>query len=433
MDDKPNKMPPEKVIVDTPATTALSVDTTTASVYSESTRAAPTRIRRNESVLVQRGLLQHQVYVFGLLSTGSFGAFLVYALPFSALMALACFVASTMALVYMVYRIVLLEVGNILETRGIGDYLPDSIYQQLTITSLHEWMMDSSFFLENRYLLLYFIPGITQQQLDSYLERLPARHQYVLVRPGLGQFFGSNFMRIVMGQSRYNDLLLEDSREEEIIQHAPRQLFPQEQENNNDLNSVFSLDLSEGDLGMNALGMANGAGQQQAAGMPNDNSQQQRQVVVAPQPVSCGPEDIPEEELEQEYNQESDILTEAVAAMTTSYSTMVTTAATGYAFQAVDYMSSIVIGTGATVTLGAVSIGVWGWWVGVYHPSRTTASLRAPHFPAQSSLVSTAFYGGASAAVMLLLRTTIRYTIKSQRESTSDSTTKPSDDEKKKK
>ena len=87
----------------------------------------------------------------------------------------------------------------------------------------------SSFFLENRYLLLYFIPGITQQQLDSYLERLPARHQYVLVRPGLGQFFGSDFMRVVMGQSRYNDLLLEDSREEEIIQHdASRQLFPQE-------------------------------------------------------------------------------------------------------------------------------------------------------------------------------------------------------------
>ncbi len=78
MDNKPNKMPPEKVIADTPATTALSVDTTTASVYSESTRAAPTRIRRNEGVLVQRGLLQHQVYVLGLLSTGSFGAFLDY-------------------------------------------------------------------------------------------------------------------------------------------------------------------------------------------------------------------------------------------------------------------------------------------------------------------------------------------------------------------
>lgn len=449
MDDKPNKkgdMPPEK-FADTPATTALSVADTSTSVYSESTAAVPRNARRDEGVLMQRSILNHQVYVFALLSAGSFGAFLIFALPFSALAALLCFAASTLALFYMAYRIVLLELQNILQGRGIGDYLPSSIYQQLTTTSVHEWMMDSAFFMENRYLLLYFIPGVSQEQLDSYLERLPARHQYVLTRPGLGQFLGSDFMRVIMGTSRYNNLLLEDAREEEIIQHdagGARRLFEAEQEEVNggaaaggaddDLDSVFSLDLSEGDLGM----MVDEPPQQQqqqapmarSINVPSSNSQQQQEqqvVVAAPHPLSLGPENIPEEELEQEYNEESDILTEAVAAMTTSYSTMITNAATGYAVQAVDSISPYIIGLSATVTLGTMSIGVWGWWTGVYHPSRT--SLPPPHFPSSRTLVSTALFGGVSAGAMLLVRTAARSVIQSDRASTKHDSTKKQKDQ----
>ena len=403
MDDRPNKKgetPAEKATVDTPAT-AL----TESSMCSESTATAIVPASPplpDESVLLQRNILNHQAYVFALLSAGSFGAFLVFALPFSALVALIFFLCSTCAMFYMGYRILLLEWRNLMAERGIGDYLPASIYQQLTTTSVHEWMMDGSFFLENRYLLLYFIPGISQEQLDSYLERLPARHQYMLTRPGLGQFLGEEFMRLIMGESRYNDLLLEVQREEQIIERgASRRLFE------NDDNSSLGLDEAEGDdqhttnVGAGSIGL-----------LPLTETQQ---VIVAPRPISTDPADVPEEELEQEYNEESDILTEAVAAMTTSCSTMITNTAIGYAVQAVDYISPIIIGTGTTVTLGAMSVGIWGWWLGVYHPSRPS-----PHLPSSRTLWSTALFGGTSAGIMILFRSVARSAIKSERKAASD-------------
>lgn len=438
MDDNPNKKggtPPDKTTGDTPATELTNISVAETSMYSESTAAESNNVmvpasvapqQQDESVLLQRNILNHQVHVFALLSAGSFGAFLVLALPFSALVALTFFVGSTFALFYMAYRILLLEYRNMMEGRGIGDYLPTSIYQQLTTTSVHEWMMDGSFFLEHRYLLLYFIPGTTQEQMDSYLERLPARHQYIITRPGLGQFAGADFMRLIMGQSRYNDLLLEDQREEQIIENGTsRRLFEAEDSSN----SSLGLDVTERDL-------AGGLDDQQACNMARfvglqspqeESSNEQQEVVVAPQPISTDPADVPEEELQQEYNEESDILTEAVAAMTTSYSTMMANAATGYAVQAVDYISPFIIGTGMTVSLGAMGVGIWGWWAGVYHPSRA-----APHFPSSRSLLSTALYGASGAGMMMLFRSAARSAIKSERTTTSDSKTVEESADKKK-
>jgi len=433
MDDKPNKQggtPPDKAMVDTSGTeiTALSPE---SSIYSESSAAEPrnnamvptsvARPQQDDSAVLQRNIWNHQVGVFALLSAGSFGAFLVLTLPFSALVALLMFVGNVSALCYMAYRILLLEWRNLMAGRGIGDYLPASIYQQLTTTSVHEWMMDSSFFLENRYLLLYFIPGITQEQLDSYLERLPPRHQYVLTRPGLGQFMGSDFMRIIMGEARYNDLLLEDEREEQIIeQGATRQLF--EAENDVDSHSSLGLNGAESNVARRngqqvSPNMARSVGLQATH---QDEPEQQQQVVVSPPPVPTDPADVPEEELQQEYNEESDILTEAVAAMTTSYSLMVTNAATGYAVQAVDYISPFIVGTGATITLGAMGVGIWGWWAGAYHPSRD-ALARTPHFPSSRNLISTALFGVSSAGAMVLFRSVARYSILSERTATADS------------
>jgi hypothetical protein len=420
MDDKPNKMggtPPGKAIADTPATEQISV-AETASMYSESTAAAnnnmvPVAQQQDEGVALQRTMLTHQVGMFALLSAGSFGAFLILSLPFSALVALLMFVASTMAVFYMLYRIVLLEMTQMMQGRGIGDYLPASMYQQLTTTSVHEWMMDSSFFLENRYLLLYFIPGTTQEQLDSYLERLPARHQYILTRPGLGQFMGSDFMRVIMGQSRYNALLMEDQREEEVIEHgASRQLFENE-EAMAGLGGTTERATRELDQPSSAVGLQtpprDADGESAAAA-------DQPPAEVVHQPMSTDPADVPPEELQQEYNDESDILTDAVAAMTTSYSTMITDAATGYAVQAVDYISPFIIGTGTTVTLGAIGVGIWGWWVGVYHPS----SHRTPQFPSSRSLLSTAFMGASSAGMMMLFRSAARSAIKKDRNVSGD-------------
>ena len=81
---------------------------------------------------------------------------------------------------------------------GLTRYLPDSLRIYLTETSLHEFMSEGTFFLDYRYLLLYFMP-LTDEQLSHYISQLPPRHRDSLLQPGLGRMVPSvmeNFMRL---------------------------------------------------------------------------------------------------------------------------------------------------------------------------------------------------------------------------------------------
>ena len=182
MDDQPNKQegsasPAEKP-TDTPAA-ALTYASVESSMCSASTvgqsfmsnAMVTTQQQQQQSgegtESLQRCMLEQQLYVLGLLSTGSFGTFLFMLLPYSALLALGLFVSSICALFYVFYRILMLEWNNVIQGRGIGQYLPSSMYELLTSTTLHEWMTDPTVWNEYRHLLLYFIPGITPEQLDT--------------------------------------------------------------------------------------------------------------------------------------------------------------------------------------------------------------------------------------------------------------------------
>jgi hypothetical protein len=344
---------------------------------------------------LQRSMLEQQVYMLALLSAGSFGTFLLILLPYSALLALGFFVSSICALFYVFYRILMLEWNSIVQGRGIGEYLPTSIYEQLTSTTLHEWMADPTFFNEYRHLLLYFIPGITQEQLDSYLARIHPRHVQTLNRPGLGHFFGDEFMRIVMGESRWTPSVANTSR---------RLLFDFDDEN-----SSVGLDVT--DL----------AGDEEPARFLG--SVQSREIVVASRSTVTAAEE------QRLIDEEGAILTDAVSTATVAYSYMAAEILTGYTLQAVEYASAIVIGTGVSLTSGAVGIGLWGWWLGVYHPSRISAPR--PHFPTSRTLMSSAIVGGASASLMLLFRSAVRWSIKKERLENGSQKAKESDDKNK--
>merc|ERR1719491_2682460 len=47
--------------------------------------------------------------------------------------------------------------------------------------SMHQFLTDSSFSLEWRFLLIYFIPGLTEEQLMSLINRLPERRRTFLM------------------------------------------------------------------------------------------------------------------------------------------------------------------------------------------------------------------------------------------------------------
>ena len=118
----------------------------------------------------------------------SFGLFLLFFLNLPALLFLISTVALAVLTATIAYQYVLLQYHAVLETGGFVNLLPESVQNSirdaLQGTTLHEWMTDPAFFMEYRYLMLYFIPGLDPAQLDALVDRLPERHRNVLRQPG---------------------------------------------------------------------------------------------------------------------------------------------------------------------------------------------------------------------------------------------------------
>ncbi|KAL3817570.1 hypothetical protein ACHAXA_010589 [Cyclostephanos tholiformis] len=155
---------------------------------------ATTSLRRRYRVLrSQIVLLLGSSAVFLLL-------FLFFALPFAAFASLLFVGLSVGALVPVATSMIRAQYELEMEhPLGLVRHLPESIRVMLTQTTLHEFMADTAFFMEYRYLLLYFIPGLRPEQLMEFIDRLPVRHREALLQPGLGRLMPSvmeNFMRM---------------------------------------------------------------------------------------------------------------------------------------------------------------------------------------------------------------------------------------------
>ena len=157
----------------------------------------------------QYRMLRSQIML--LLGSSALGLllFLFYALPLAAFASLLFVSASIGALVPVASSMLRAQYELEMEhPLGLVRYLPESIRIMLTETTLHEFMADTAFFMEYRYLLLYFVPGLSPDQLMAYIGRLPARHREALLRPGLGRLVPSvmeNLMRIDDDDDRRDD------------------------------------------------------------------------------------------------------------------------------------------------------------------------------------------------------------------------------------
>lgn len=144
--------------------------------------------------------------------------FLYVVLPTIALIWLAALTLSSGLLSLSVYRRARGQWDQV-QRQGLARFLPESLRNMLTQQTLHEWMMDESFGLEYRHLLLYFMPGLTREQLDAYVQRLAPGHRQVLQRPGLGHLMGPNVQRLLVGsETPPSSPVIEE--EEEVVTAA---------------------------------------------------------------------------------------------------------------------------------------------------------------------------------------------------------------------
>ena len=197
-------------LVETPSsitTAGQTADSTTLASRSPlGVRRLSERRRRGSAPIETMGLrrryrmLRSQIML--LLGSSALGLllFLFCALPLAAFASLLFVSASIGALVPVASSMLRAQYELEMEhPLGLVRYLPESIRIMLTETTLHEFMADTAFFMEYRYLLLYFVPGLSPDQLMAYIGRLPTRHREALLRPGLGRLVPSvmeNLMRI---------------------------------------------------------------------------------------------------------------------------------------------------------------------------------------------------------------------------------------------
>jgi len=408
---KGKECPPIKPQSDASLSTASTAQTGAMTPMSHLTCTPQTPRRRtrhhapttNEGVL----LLRRTTMCYSAASVCFLILFLVAYLPLAAILFLLAFVASAMLSSYSLFQYLVAEVNRTVQGRGFGHFISDSMYNQLTELTLHEWMQDSSFTREYRHLMLYFVPGITPEQLDMYIDRLPPRHRDNLRRHGLGHLVGESFMRFLMGDERYRFHLEHNSaiRPSELVLLPPppttsnnstlsisRLLFVEDSE---DEHSDLGLQLTSEDMVDESI-MVSSILQQTPGESP---------ITMAPSPFVTSPlsDDV---QLLQEQEQEAIILADAFYSMSQTYLRQTMSSMTVASVSFIEYISPIVIGSGLTVTVfsaattaAVAGIGLFGGWFGNGPSSQRTGLVVGS---------STMMFGGASVSLMYLVRSAVR-------------------------
>lgn len=443
----------------TPSTETLSGDTVESTAIS-SPQSTSRNLRATQSLGRQYQLLESQAYL--LLGTTFFGffLFLIFALPFFAFVGLALMAASLAALGPVASSAIRARYQIELEhPMGLLRYLPDSIRVLLTETTLHEFMTDTTFMMENRYLLLYFIPGLQPDQLMNYINQLPQRHRDALLQPGLGRLMPSLMERFV----RMDNLLQSDGGGIQLLQNEGRgdmstasQLTMDREENENDeigIDSDFEVTLIEAitSLRQTLTGQTNNfalatireesplmdVNTPGVVGEGDDSNAESTPgrvvVVLPPQSSGLGTQNNEQQNVQEEYDTEGRILSEAASTAVAGYSAQASEAVSETAAGAVENISSLFIRLGSltgvlagsgSVALAAymhrpfsVTLGLFGMSQGNTArsdaASANTTSRRGNGI--MYGLLATSAVGFVSAGLSYAIRNRVRQTIANNR------------------
>ena len=87
--------------------------------------------------------------------------------------------------------------------RGLLSYLPDSVGTMLTRTTLHDFMSDTTWWNENRYMMIYFL-GLDATQLEAAVAQLPRRRRDMVHRPGIGWMLPEAVQNVLLPSPTYH-------------------------------------------------------------------------------------------------------------------------------------------------------------------------------------------------------------------------------------
>eukprot|EP00554_Chaetoceros_debilis_P002675 CAMPEP_0194081906 /NCGR_PEP_ID=MMETSP0149-20130528/7560_1 /TAXON_ID=122233 /ORGANISM="Chaetoceros debilis, Strain MM31A-1" /LENGTH=784 /DNA_ID=CAMNT_0038763925 /DNA_START=58 /DNA_END=2409 /DNA_ORIENTATION=+ len=241
------------------------------------------RRRSNNGRPTSRNMFNRQLQLLATTSGGSVIMFLFFFLNIFAFSALMMGFASTLMIFYTMYNYATYVLGQ--GDGALFDLLPSGVQEYLSNTSLHEAMTSNESFLENRWYLLYFIPGLTPEQINAMVNRLPERHRNMAHGPG-------GAARLFLPDSMYRLITPPNARSSPAPATTPSLIAGQEQQSH----PQQSLMLTDGLTNRTESLRASQSGQHQlqpVGSIPLDNHVDPSLTVI----IEDDDEDLEEEEV----------------------------------------------------------------------------------------------------------------------------------------
>jgi len=364
------------------------------------------------SVNDQRAVLQRQMIQWGIASGTSIAGVTVALVPAQIIMAFFVVMSLFVGFSFAVFQRLRLEALD-LQRRGVAGYLPDGMVDTLINTSFHDFIVNGNFMEENSFFLLYFIPGLTEDQINGYVDRLVPRHQHVLRRPGMGHFIGPAFMRLLLGEERYvqQQQRIEElpAEEEEDGRPVPRRLeltpaaevashlgdddippveevAEEQQQQREDATQATQTTVSDFSRFWGTSPPIVG----RVFTWTEDNQERSANIPLASRDLVSA---INPTEEEDEAAMEAEVIQDAILgsidAITTGVYDAVSNAAVGF-------FTGTPLRTGLTATVAAVGVGYFSMWLG----GGSSGRMRTPSMPSNPALYSSFLASGATAGIM---------------------------------
>mmetsp|Transcript_15360 Transcript_15360/g.31219 ORF Transcript_15360/g.31219 Transcript_15360/m.31219 type:complete len:470 (-) Transcript_15360:185-1594(-) len=355
-----------------------------------------------------------QAALLGSTSALSMIAFVVMVLPAEALVALIVAIIAMMLLVFQLYQFAVQAYADVINGRGIGDYLPGWMFSMLVEDSIHEQLLTGDdFVLEWRHMALYFFPGLSRHQVDAFVDRLPARHRDFLRRPGAGHVLGNDFMQLVLGRERFPEVPPQDNTtavvegsstnlpsQGAVLLPPPSSASRRLELGDDDSSAESDFETQMVSRHTRSLGLSSGSNdavEQSASAAPPSASSSSNSS--PPQAIVATPAAPVDDNDESDYDGEMTILTEAFIQ---GMNSMVLSPMLFVASRAADQVAALVASPSVSMTIFSGSIGLFGLWRGLWGRQ----GLRPNIGLHDRDVWATAVLGGGVAGALLFARST---------------------------
>ena len=355
----------------TEITTNASFDST--SLSTRASLAVQETVPRSATVSVSNSSrekqLSNQIQMLVIISIVSTVSFLLVTFSVPSLVFFAVTASSLGLAGQASYQRLLIQINQ----RGLLYYLPESVQNYIATTTLHEFMSDTTLFMEYRFLLLYFIPGLSEEQLMSFVQQLPDDRRQLLLNQG-------QIADILLPEALRRHLYpITESEDEMQVDDQMLLMDSGEVRNSTSVHRGVPSDLVWDSNEIENVNI-DSEHEREFEGVSNGQEMQERTPEAVPAASSLASTEAPEEQATNRvWEQDEFVLSNAIRTATGSYASSFAESVSESILDSFLTPSMIMRSTRLTGLFSFSTVGQWLWsWsssMGHVYPNRILSSL----------------------------------------------------------